>query len=703
METDVSAPSDPHAPFGDLPAFDPAPPGERYFRHPGDVVRLVLWGTAALLVGDRHRDRHAHDRRRDRRPRSGRRRARRCRSASCSSALTQVVAIAVPAAVAIGLVVTQRWRRLGLRRAGRGAGLGAVARCSTPRSICPAGSPTRSRAARGSRRPASPRSRTSPAAAAVAMVGKPWLGRQWRRATDIALLVLALVMAVAGSAGVPALLLAATAGAAVGRRAARRLRRTEPPAGAGHGCRGADAKPASPCRGLSSSGPKAVARSCTSPTRPAVARVFVKVFGRDSRDADLLYRGYRTLLLRGPNDSWPSPSLKLDVEHEALAAAARPAGRGRRARGSKLLDVARRRIDGARARVRRRSRGSTSWRPSRSTIASSTRPGTRSRRCTAVRMAHRALRAANVLVGADGPVIIDLGFGEESATPRMQAIDRAELLASLAALVGADRAVASAVACVGPAALAAAVPYLQPLALSAATRKQVSKSLLHDLRAAVATASGEEARAARAADPRAAPHALHDRRARRRVLRLAARNSPTSATASRRSRHANWAWLVVCIVMSLLTYVASAIGMAGGVTEHLPFVPNLEAADGVVVREPCVSGQRRRDGAQRALPAEGRGPDRRSGDGRRAQLRSSARSSTSLLLVAVLRVGRPGRRSGVLDPRRQQGARRHRGRARASSGSSSPPVAAAASCARTCSAFVKQSWHEHRRCSRARP
>src|SRR6185436_2963846 len=47
-------------------------------------------------------------------------------------------------------------------------------------------------------------------------------------------------------------------------------------------------------------------------------RVFLKVFGRDSRDADLLYRGYRALLLRGPSDSWPSPSLKLDVEHEAL-------------------------------------------------------------------------------------------------------------------------------------------------------------------------------------------------------------------------------------------------------------------------------------------------------------------------------------------------------------------------------------------------
>ena len=137
-------------------------------------------------------------------------------------------------------------------------------------------------------------------------------------------------------------------------------------------------------------------------------------------------------------------------------------------------------------------------------------------------MAHRALRAANVLVGPDGPVIIDLGFGEESATARMQAIDRAELLASLAVLVGADRAVASATRVVGPAALATAVPYLQPLALSAATRKQVSKSLLGDLRAAAAAASGEEP-APLERLIRVRPRTMiHDRRARRRVLRLAA-------------------------------------------------------------------------------------------------------------------------------------------------------------------------------------
>ena len=30
--------------------LDERPSGEPYFRHPGDVVRLVVWGTVAVVV-----------------------------------------------------------------------------------------------------------------------------------------------------------------------------------------------------------------------------------------------------------------------------------------------------------------------------------------------------------------------------------------------------------------------------------------------------------------------------------------------------------------------------------------------------------------------------------------------------------------------------------------------------------------------------
>jgi undecaprenyl-diphosphatase len=192
------------------------------------------------------------------------------------------------------------------------------------------------------------------------------------------------------------------------------------------------------------------------------------------------------------------------------------------------------------------------------------------------RMAHRSLRAANVLVGPDGPELIDFGFGEESATARMQAFDRAELLASLAVIVGAPRAVVSAARVLGPTALVEAVRFVQPLALSAATRRQVSKALLHNLRAEVATVSGE--------DPVPLERLIRVRP--RTVITIAALVGafyvllPQLANVDdsfRALRDANWAWLIVCVIMSLLTYVASAIGMSGGVTERIPFMPNLEA------------------------------------------------------------------------------------------------------------------------------
>ena len=54
------------------------------------------------------------------------------------------------------------------------------------------------------------------AAAAVTVVGKPWLARAWRRSADRALLVLLVTMIVAGTAGLAELLLAVTAGSLAG-------------------------------------------------------------------------------------------------------------------------------------------------------------------------------------------------------------------------------------------------------------------------------------------------------------------------------------------------------------------------------------------------------------------------------------------------------------------------------------------------------
>jgi undecaprenyl-diphosphatase len=152
----------------------------------------------------------------------------------------------------------------------------------------------------------------------------------------------------------------------------------------------------------------------------------------------------------------------------------------------------------------------------------------------------------------------------------------AELLASLAALVGEDRAAAAAARVLGGEQLARAVPLLQPLALSAATRKAVAghDGLLTRTRAAAAAASGQES-----------PELARVQRVRpRTLLAIAALTGafyyllPQLADVGsswRAMQSAHWIWLPVVIAFSALTYLASAISLQGGVSVRLPFWPTV--------------------------------------------------------------------------------------------------------------------------------
>ena len=162
--------------------FDASPPGERYYRHPGDVVRLVLWGLAAVLlavvigIGTHTTDGVTADLERvaARAPVSVR---------ELLLALTQVVAIAVPAAVAIALVVRQRWRRLGLLVLAGAAGWLIWVALDTVIDL-PGRLPDAVTSGTWVASTRFPSLGFLAGAAAAAMVGKPWLRRQWRRAAD---------------------------------------------------------------------------------------------------------------------------------------------------------------------------------------------------------------------------------------------------------------------------------------------------------------------------------------------------------------------------------------------------------------------------------------------------------------------------------------------------------------------------------------
>ena len=82
-------------------------------------------------------------------------------------------------------------------------------------------------------------------------------------------------------------------------------------------------------------------------------------------------------------------------------------------------------------------------------------------------IAHGRLSASAVVARTEGPVIVDFATATTTPDSRHAGADVAELLAATAALVGVERAVATA-APVGGEALAASLPLLQPAALTAA-------------------------------------------------------------------------------------------------------------------------------------------------------------------------------------------------------------------------------------------
>jgi uncharacterized membrane protein YbhN (UPF0104 family)/tRNA A-37 threonylcarbamoyl transferase component Bud32 len=224
------------------------------------------------------------------------------------------------------------------------------------------------------------------------------------------------------------------------------------------------------------------------------ARLFVKVRGPEERAAEILYRLYRMIRLRGSDGERPLSSLRREVEHEAgISLQASAAG----VPTPQMLALAP--VPPTSMLVAHEELEATAldaadgdditdealmamWKA----LAMMRRSG----------IAHRHLSAANVLVARSGDVwFVDFGFAEAAAADGDLRGDVAQLLATTAVVVGSRRAVDAAVAGLGKDAVAAAAPRLQALALSSSTRTSLKsrKGLLDELRSDVMAATGIEA------------------------------------------------------------------------------------------------------------------------------------------------------------------------------------------------------------------
>ena len=547
-------------------------PSTRY-RHPGNVIRLIIAGlvlAVAVVIASITHATYAGD--------SATAVTALRLSADPGRALDALMAAAFVAAAVTAIVATLRHRRFRLLASLAG---GAVVTSAVVIGIIhlAGGEQPAALAASASGWPgilgpaaASP---ALGAAAAGVVIGAPWLSRSWRRTTWIVWWLVAAGQLITGLSSPVEVVLALAAGTTVGAAVlvvfGEPDRRIGPDAiAAALGSAGVPVSHVEPA-GAEAKGSRPFVAAAADGTQ-----LFVKVLGSDNRDADLLYRTYRLVRLRDIGDTRPAASLIQATEHQALvtvmaerAVVAVPAVRQvvKTSDGSALLAMDR--VDGCSLdRVP----------PNSLTDALLQALWREVDRLHQAKIAHRSLGGTNIMVDrAARPWLTDFSFSELAATERQIALDVAELLAWLATMVGADRAVGSAAAVLAPDDVADAVPLLQPLALSSGTRHAVARQdgLLTRTRNAAVAASGRDQ----------APELARIQRVRPRTLLAIALAAGAfyyllpQILKVGGSWHsvlsANWAWLPLIIAFSAASYLASAVALMGAVAPRIPFWPTV--------------------------------------------------------------------------------------------------------------------------------
>jgi undecaprenyl-diphosphatase len=186
-------------------------------------------------------------------------------------------------------------------------------------------------------------------------------------------------------------------------------------------------------------------------------------------------------------------------------------------------------------------------------------------------IAHRDLRLANLVLDDSGqPWLVDFGFGTVAALPQQLAGDVAELLCSMAAVVGAKRTVDAAVAELRPEQIQAALPRLQPDGLSSTTRKAMKahKGLdkqLQDIAAAAVGVEKVQLQHLERVQPRQVMTLVATTFAAYILIHEITGTKDLPATLA----NADWGWALLAVVCSALTYIGAALNLLGGFGRRL--------------------------------------------------------------------------------------------------------------------------------------
>jgi glycosyltransferase 2 family protein len=188
------------------------------------------------------------------------------------------------------------------------------------------------------------------------------------------------------------------------------------------------------------------------------------------------------------------------------------------------------------------------------------------------RVTHRSLTADHITLsghGADDVMLLDPGDGDVAASDLQLRLDAAQLAATMALLVGPDRAAGMAVRKIGRDEAARLVPLLQPVALHRTTRAELRrrKDVLPALRKLLV---------GNVAETELPPEQLERFRPRT-VVSLVATIIAVYFIIGEFTRHSighiirqsDWRWIVVTILLTAVTYVGAAWTLSGFVLERL--------------------------------------------------------------------------------------------------------------------------------------
>jgi undecaprenyl-diphosphatase len=301
--------------------------------------------------------------------------------------------------------------------------------------------------------------------------------------------------------------------------------------------------------------------------------LFVKVLSPEERAADILFRIFRMFRLRGVGDERPFSSLKRAVEHEAVVSLKAASDGVRTPRLEAVADVRPTSMVMAYHLIDGKSLDSVPVDDLTDEVLAQVwgLVGQLRER----RTAHRDLRLANVFLASDGePWLIDFGFSELAATDGQLRSDVAELVASTASVVGAQRAVSCAIDGIGAKAVADSASRIQPLALSGATRDALKKQkgLGDDIRKEIAAQTGVEE----------IPLENLERIKTRTVvmvlgfaLAMYFLIPQLTQTDFGAVLDANWAWAPAILIASFFTYVGAAFNIMGSIPDRLATIPTV--------------------------------------------------------------------------------------------------------------------------------